>query len=242
MLFLWLVLLQLVIFAMLVGFLRVILARNIVTATSHLDEVNKDYNQKLDEAKKRLQESDRYYDEAVLKAKNDAEKLKAQLIQEAHQDENAIVSEARKQGEEIIQQANKAADAFLKEMDDKVQQESVGKACELIEEVLPSEITKEIHHQWLEELFKNGFSDLARLNVPQNIKEVKVVSAHSLSTDEKSLLQKKLKDSLKRELRLSESVDPLLIAGLKMTLGGVEIDGSLRFKIREATRHAKHPS
>ena len=236
------VLLQLVIFAMLVGFLRVILARNIVTATSHLDEVNKDYNQKLDEAKKRLQESDRYYDEAVLKAKNDAEKLKAQLIQEAHQDENTIVSEARKQGEEIIQQANKAADAFLKEMDDKVQQESVGKACELIEEVLPSEITKEIHHQWLEELFKNGFSDLARLNVPQNIKEVKVVSAHSLSTDEKSLLQKKLKDSLKRELRLSESVDPLLIAGLKMTLGGVEIDGSLRFKIREATRHAKHPS
>src|SRR3989338_5717752 len=112
MLFLWLVFLQIIIFAILVLFLRVILKRNLVTATTHLTDINNDYTQKLDDAKKRLQEADRYYDEAVLKTKTDVEKLKAQILKEAHESQEAAVAESRKQSAEIIQQANKAAESL----------------------------------------------------------------------------------------------------------------------------------
>jgi hypothetical protein len=69
MLFLWLVLLQLGLFAALVLFLRVILTRNISNATSHLHSLNQDYTQKLEDAKKRQLDADAYYDQAILRAK-----------------------------------------------------------------------------------------------------------------------------------------------------------------------------
>ena len=59
MLFVWLVLLQLIVFAVLVFFLRLIFSRNVSTATAHLHELNADYSQKLDEAKKRQAEADK---------------------------------------------------------------------------------------------------------------------------------------------------------------------------------------
>ena len=73
-LFLSLVIMQLVLFGVLIAFLRVILTRNIAKATSHINELNEDYNQKLEDAQKRAQEADKYYDEVLRKAKTEAEK------------------------------------------------------------------------------------------------------------------------------------------------------------------------
>ena len=79
----WLVVIQLVVFTLLVLFLRMLLTRNISTATTHLHELNQDYNQKVEDANKRKAEVDRYYDEMLLKAKADAEKNKVQILREA---------------------------------------------------------------------------------------------------------------------------------------------------------------
>src|SRR5882672_110940 len=105
MLFLWLVLIQLIIFGVLTYFLKSVLTRNITNATSHLHELNQDYNQKLEEAKKKQMEADHYYDEMLLKAKTKAEKTKVQILKETHESQEAMVKEARKQSEEIVQQA-----------------------------------------------------------------------------------------------------------------------------------------
>ena len=43
-------------------------------------------------------------------------------------------------------------------------------------------------------------------------------------------------------MRLSESVDKTLIMGVKVVLGSVVIDGSLRFKIKETLKHARNSS
>lgn len=242
MLFLWLVFLQIIIFAILVLFLRVILKRNLVTATTHLSDINKDYTQKLDDAKKRLQEADRYYDEAVLKAKTDVEKLKAQILKEAHESQEAAVAESRKQGTEIVQQANKAAELLMKDIDRQVDERAIDRGGELAEQVLTREISKELHHKWLGELFKNGLDELAKLHLPKDLAEAKVVSAYPLTADEKALITKKIKEHLKCDLKLVEQADPSLIAGLKMSLGSVVIDGTIRFKLKESARHAKHSS
>jgi F0F1-type ATP synthase delta subunit len=240
MLFLWLVLLQVLIFGILVLFLRLILARNIAAATSHLNEVNKDYNQRLEEAKKRLLDADKYYDEVVLKAKTDAEKLKAQILHEAHQSQEALAAETHQRSEEIVRQAEKAAESIVGDIERKVDERALDRASELVEDVLPEALSKEMHERWVEELLKNGVDEIHRLNPPKDLEAVKIVSAYPLGPDQKSAIQKRLREKLRHEVKFAEETDAKLLAGLKIVMGSVVLDGSLRFKMKESARRAKN--
>ena len=240
MLFLWLLLIQLVIFGLLLLFLRTFLTHNISKATAHLEELNQDYTAKLEEAKKKLEEADKHYDEALLRAKFDAEKTRVQIVKEAHEAQENILGQGRKQSEEIIAQAERARELVLEEMDKKVEERAVRRACELVQAILPAEIHKDMHTHWVDEMFKHGLDALDRLNLPEGIEEAKAVSAHPLSHEQKSLLARKIKQKTGLEIRLSETEDPLLIPGFTVILGTVVIDGSMKLKIVEAMKHAKH--
>ena len=240
MFWLWLVLIQLIVFTLLVVFLKMVLTRNVTTATSHLHELNQDYNQKVEDANKRKQEVDRYYDEMLLKAKADAEKNKVQILREAQATQELVLKQARQQSEEIIGQANRAHELALSEIGARVEVRAAERACELAGIVLTEEMGETLHKQWVKELLKTGLEHLDRLHIPEKIQEVPVVTAFALSDEQKSLIQKKLKDALGYDVRLSENVHPEIIAGLQITLGSLVIDGSLKHKVKEASRDVNH--
>ena len=237
MFWLWLVLIQLIVFTLLVVFLKMILTRNISTATAHLHELNQDYNQKVEDANKRKQEVDRSYDEMLLRAKADAEKNKVTILREAQATQDTVLKQARQQSEEIIGQANRAHEMAMKEIDSRVETRAAERACELAGEVLTNEMSEMLHKLWVKDLLKTGLEDLDRLHIPERVQEVPVVTAFALSDEQKSLIQKKLKDALGHDVRLSESVHPELIAGLQIAIGNLVIDGSLKYKIKEASRN-----
>ena len=236
MFWIWLVLIQLIIFGLLVVFLRMILTRNITTATAHLHELNQDYNQKVEDANRHKQEVDCYYDQTLLKARMDAEKSKAQILHEAQLTQELLLKQARQQSEEIIRHANKAHETTLSEMETRIQARASERACELTAAVLTKKMSQALHNDWVEELLNTGIENLGRLHIPDEIQQMPVVSAFALSGEQKNLIQKKLQQAIGREVSLSESVRPELVAGLQITLGNVIIDGSLRQKIKEVSR------
>lgn len=241
MLFIWLVLLQLAIFAVLVLFLRVILTKNVSTATEHLHALNADYTQKLEEARKHQAEADKYYDETVLKAKVDAEKTKMQILKDAQMTQETAVNESRKQSADILEQANRARETMLKEVERRIEIGSVEKAGELMEAVFPRAIGEAVHGHWVQELLSGGLEGLVRLNIPETLEEALVTSAYALKKEERAALEAKLRKELGHPVRVAEKTDPALLAGFRVALGSVVIDGSLRFQIREAVRHAQQP-
>jgi F0F1-type ATP synthase delta subunit len=236
-LFISLIVIQLVIFGILVVFLRVILTRNITKATSHISELNQDYTQKLEDAQKRLQEADKYYDDILLKAKTEAEKTKMQLLKDASDSQQLIINQSRKQSEEIIEKAQKSTEALLSEVNLKISEGATQKACELIQKILPDLITKEMHEAWVEALSKHGLEELDRLNVTREVQEAMITSAYALTPSQRASLEKKITSKLGREIRFKNEIDPGLIAGIKISVGSVLIDGSLKFKIKEIARH-----
>lgn len=240
MFWLWLVLIQLFIFTMLVLFLRVLLTRNISTATAHLHELNQDYNEKVETANKKKAEVDHYYNEMLLKAKADSEKQKVLILREAQETQEAVLKDARRQGEDIIANAHKAKEQALEEIDVRVESLAKVKASELMQEVLTSEMSENLHQLWVKELFKTGLDDLDKLHVPEDVNEIYVQSAFPLSAEQKSTLQKKFKAIFNREMSIIEELSPNLVAGLRIRLGSVIIDGSLHFKIKEIARDANH--
>lgn len=239
MLFLSLVVVQIFLFGALVYFLKVVLTRNISTATDHLHELNQDYTQKLEDAKKRQSEADKYYDQTLLKAKIESEKIKVQIVKDAHEQEEQILTEARRQSEAILDQANKSKDALLSEFDQLVEQRSIAKAGDMLGELLAKEIQKEMHDRWMDELLKlSALDSLSRMHLPDSVSEAEVISAYALSPAQKAALHKKIKDQLGRDIRLKESADSTLIAGFKVKLASVVIDGSLLSRIKDSVRHA----
>lgn len=237
MFWLWLVFIQLFIFTMLVLFLRLLLTRNVTSATAHLHELNQDYNEKVEAANKKKAEVDKYYDEVVLRAKTDAEKQKITILREALGTQEAVLKDARRQGEDIISNANKAAELAMREVDDRVEERANGRAAELIAQVLTNEMSEHLHALWVKELLKTGLDDVEKLHLPEDVAKILVHTAFPLNAEQKNVIQKRFHAILGKNVPVEEELKPELVAGLKITLGSLQIDGSLLFKIKEVARN-----
>lgn len=233
-----LIVIQVIIFGGLIFILRSILSQNVNLATRHLDELNNDYTQKETGLKRQLEEAQKRAAEIVAKAQEEAQQNKARLMTETETQRNKLLQETHTQAEELMQQADKSRQMLLAEIQDRIAKEAVDKACELIHDTLPEQFKLNAHQHWIEELMDSGFVQFERLKIPENIREVKIVSAFSLSENQRKNLTKKLKDALNKNITLKEEVDPRIVAGFIIYIDELVLDGSLKNKIQERARNA----
>lgn len=231
-----LILLQIAVFIVLIFIFRRIMTENVVSATKHLEELSQDYDKKEKEIDKELGDAKQKSQEILSSAQNDAEKQRDQIIKEAQAERDRIMAEARTQSGDLIQQAEKSRQLLISEIEERVAREAVEKACELIKDVLPEKFKEDAHSHWVEELIRSGFDQLERLRIPEEIGEIKVISAFPLSETQHKILSTKLKDIFKREIALKEETDPRVVAGLVVTIGDLVLDGSLKSKIQERAK------
>lgn len=234
MLFIQLLIIQVLIFAGLAFLLRNLLTRNISRATARLKQLSQDYEKREQEAKKRLEEAEQYYQQTVTRAQQEASQLKAQFEKETQAARDKILEQAREASERIIERAGKTRELLMNELNQKIEARALDRACELIQQVLPDHLHKEIHSHWFEDLVSSGLEELGSLHVPEEISLARVISAFRLSPQQQELLCNKLKEKLGREIKLKEELDPQVVAGVVVTLGSLVLDGSLKYKIKEA--------
>ena len=231
---------QVVIFTALALVLKRLMGRHATTATAHLQGLTQDYLKKQDELKKRLEEAESQYQTTLAKARVEVQEIKMQSAREAEETGRKIQEEARKEADRIMSQATQAKEALRAEMAKEMDRKSVEIACRLIREVFPQQLQESAHHRWMEEVIGNGLLRLDRLETPEKVEEVRVVSAAPLTSAQKEKILAKLKAAAGHTVALKEEVDPALIAGLVITLGHLVLDGSLASKLREAARHAQN--
>ncbi len=236
----WLVIIQLFIFTMLVLFLRLLLTRNVTSATTHLHELNRDYNEKVESAIKKKAEVDRYYDELLLKAKTDSEKQKVAILREAQNAQEGIIKDARRRGEEIIANANRAAELASSEVENRIEEKAGVRAMELVAEVLTKVMSENLHKLWVKDLLKTGLDNLEKLHLPEDTGKILVHTAFPLTDEHRSTIQERFHVILGKNVPVEEELRTELIAGLKIILGSLQIDGSLESKIKEVSRDAKY--
>jgi F-type H+-transporting ATPase subunit b len=234
-----LILLQLLIFAGLIFIFRRIMTQNVVLATRHLDELSHDYDKKEQELNKQLEEAKLKSQEMLASAQEEAEKLKMEIIKGAEEERDKLIKNARSQADELIQQADKSRNQLISEIEERITKEATNKACELIQEVLPESFKKSVHTHWVEDLIENGFTKLERLHAPQGLKEVRVVSAFSLSEEERRKLSKKIRDAWGEDMALKEEIDPKVVAGIFISIGSLVLDGTFKNKIKEKAQGEK---
>lgn len=230
--------LQAVIFIALVVALRRILSRNVTAAAAHLQGLSAEYTRRQEELSQRLEESERQYGERITRAKTEAERIVVEARQEAESSRAKLLEEARLESERIVKQGMESRDALRKELEREMERRAVERACELIQKALPMEFRRGIQERWLDELFRNGFSQFDRLKPEDATGDIRIVSALPLTNAQRDALRAKLKEQGAKDVTLTEETDESLVAGLTVTIGSLVLDGSLSSKIREAVRHA----
>jgi len=221
--------------AMITVFKR-IMDKQVTQATRHLDELGHDYELKEKKIYKELEDAKTKAREIITSAQNEAEKQKTDIIKQAQLAGEQLIQETRQKGEEMINQAEKTRHQLLSELEERISKDALHKACEIIQDALPEELRRPAHSQWVNDLIKNGFSQIERLHIPADLHEIKIVSAFKLGPEERHALLDKLKSALQRDVTLREEVDPKLVAGLAICIGSLVLDGSLKNRIQEKVR------
>ncbi|MBI2871024.1 MAG: F0F1 ATP synthase subunit delta [Candidatus Omnitrophica bacterium] len=233
------ILLQILIFAGLVFFLRQILTKDVGQATQHLKQQEEETAKKEQELKAKLQDTEKYYEETLKKANDESGLIKTQAIKEIHEARERILEQARTQSEEIIQRANKTSEQLRENVLTDLGKKTLLAASELLRNALPPAFRRKIHDDWVEELLTSELAALDRMHLPEGLGSVELKTAFPLTPQEKGALKSKLKARLKKDLEIHEVTDSTLVAGVVVTLGGVVLDGSLANKIRDvAEKHA----
>lgn len=221
-----------VIFAVLIFFLRHILTNNITRATSHLEKLSQEYAAKQEEIARRLHDAKQESHEIITKAKQETEELRNQILKEANTFKEKIINDARQKSEDIIEQAEKTCESLKQEIHQHIEQKTLEKACELIQNALPDQFRRQLHALWMEEAAKLEF-DLRKLKLPDQIQEIKLVSAFPLTEKEKQILHEKLSKRFGAGIKINREVDDGLVAGLVIAIDNIVVDGSLKDKIKK---------
>lgn len=233
----WLQIIVLLIFASigLIFFLRYILTRHFTNVQGRLDELTKEYATKQAELDKRFRQSKQEYQDIIIKAKKDAEELRNKTAKEANEEKERLISEARQKSEDMVNQAERTCEFLKKEIEQKIEEGSIGKACELLETSIPERFRHELHETWMKDASKSEFQ-INRINLPKDIKEVRIVSAFPISKQLREDLLEKLKKKIGSKIQLKEEIDSKLVVGFIITIGSVVIDASLKYKIQNASK------
>lgn len=231
-----LIALQIVIFAVLIFFFRRIMTQNVVVATKHLEEMNRDYAEKEKKVTRELEEARTKSQEIVSKAQEEAEKLKMEIIKHSEEERDTVIKQARTTSEAIIQQADKSRQQLLGEIDERIAKESIKKACELIQETLPEQLKQIVHTHWVDELIENGFKQAGKLNISEDTHEIRILSAFALNEEQNKRLSRVIKEAVGRPVTVQVVIDPKLVAGLVISIGSLVLDGSLKNKIQEKAK------
>jgi len=233
MLWIYLIILQILFFIGLLFFLRYVLTRNITKATGHLEELSKDYLSKEEEANQLLENAQKESKGIMAKEIQSAEEAKEKLICEAQEMRDKILHEAHQKGEEVTEKAEKNAEFLRNELEQKIDDRAKQKVCEIIHHAIPEDFLKDVHERWVEESDKGDFN-LKHLKLSDDIKEVTVTSAFSLSDDAKEKLQKKIEKKVEHAMSMFWEEDSSLLAGFVIKIGSVVADASLKLRIHKA--------
>lgn len=225
--------------ALMYGMYRV-LGKQATQAADRFSTMSDDFEKKKAELKKLTQDTELKAAQLIAAAQLECDQLRSQSTEEIQSSRLKIVQEARHEGERIVSDAMKARDAMRLELVEEMHAKTIDAACQLILTMFPLELRQDVHDYWLNELLEHGLEALDRFESREDMKAVEVLSAFPLSETHREKILKSIQKKINTELKLIEKVSPDLVAGLRMTLGHLVLEGSLSEKLKGAALNAKN--
>lgn len=233
-----LLIVQIVMFAVLAFVLKRLVLNDTLKAVAQLRQVEAEVGHKEEAMRRRIEENEREFQRKSAEAQEEARKAREAAEKELAKTRASLLEESKKERDRIIAEAEKHKDRMRQELLREADKQSVEYALQMFAMVFSDRISADLNRGFVEELLA-ALEEVDGDSISVDASAVEVTASHAMAPD----LREQVGDLLRRKFRIEskfqEKVDPALIAGIKVKLGSLEIDGTLRNRMGEAVEEAR---
>lgn len=229
---------QLAVFALLVFGLKRLLMGDTRQAASKLRDIEADLGRKEDAVRKRIEDNEAEFRRKSTEAQEELNRTRETMEKEITRTRDGLLDEARKERDRIVDEANRSKEKLRQELIREAQAQTVEHARRVYELVFSEELGKKLDHAFLDELLI-ALDEMDSSSLTISAVAIEVACSHSLDPAHRERLKEIVTRKFGVKLEVRETVEADLIAGIKIKLGSLEVDGSLRNRFNEAVEQLK---
>lgn len=232
------ILLQVLVFAAVIYFLKRIMYGNTESAISRLSDVYQDLLKKQAELTQKIEAGEKEYQLRKEEALGMADKLQMEALAESRKKEDEILKKARTEAENILAKANAAKEDIVRQLEANMNRRAIDFSMAIIKSIFGERTMGLIHEEMVRDFVEKAKGyDLSSVEV--TVEDVILRTSRPLKKEETERLNTLLMSKLNRPVRLHEAVDQDLLAGVVMQFGTLVLDGSLANALKEAANQSK---
>jgi F-type H+-transporting ATPase subunit b len=223
-------------FIVFVVILKKTLMQDSSQAMQSLNKISDDYLKKQDEIKARMDEIKVMYQKKINEAQEEAERIKTETLRQVTEEKEKILAAARQQSEEVIRQGDKTRQNLILDMQNEIKDKAIDLAIDLLGRVLSEDERRAIHAQMVSEFIHEGINQIAALELPAQLKEIKILCAFDMRKEDYQDICNFFKHKLNHDFNLVKEIQDNLLAGLIIFADSIVIDASLKWKIKQRAK------
>ena len=234
----YLILAQAVVFAVLVIGIKQLLLRDTVKAANKLREAEGELGKKEEAVRKRIEDNEAEFRRKSAEAQEALARTREVMEKELAKSREALLEDAKKERDRIVDEAVRGKDKVKQELIREAESHTLEYAGRIYEMVFSAELGKKLDHAFLDELLV-ALEEMDASSITINAPAIEVLCSHPLEDAHKVRVRDIVTKKFGATLDVHETVDPELIAGVRIKMGSLEIDGSLVSRFREAIGQLK---
>jgi ATP synthase delta (OSCP) subunit len=234
----YLVVFQVAVFVVLVLGMKQLLLKDTLKAATKLRDAEAELSRKEEAVRKRIDENESEFRRKSSEAQEALVRTKEAMEKDVSKSRDALLEEARKERDRILDEATRSKEKLRQELIREAQVKTLEHAGRVYEMVFSEELGLTLDHAFLDELLA-ALDEMDTGSITISAPFIEVVCSHPLAAAHRARLKEIVMRKFDVNLDIQETVVPDLIAGVKIKLGSLEIDGSLKNRFNEAIEQLK---
>ncbi|MDP3791103.1 MAG: F0F1 ATP synthase subunit delta [Candidatus Omnitrophota bacterium] len=228
-----LVALQVITFIAIAVLLKILFSRHLNSALKRLKTLQDEAMLRENQLKEELDGAKKDRLEEIEKGKKEAKALIDQAKKEVEAIRTGAEDDARQQGKNIFAHGQEELEKIKAKMESDMEGRSLQLAVDLISYTFSHKGKEDLQRQFIAELI-DEIADLEKNKFSVKTNKAHILTSFPLTDKEKEKLKKVLSEKMGLAVTITEKITPELITGLIIQLDALEIDGSLKNRLRKA--------
>jgi F0F1-type ATP synthase membrane subunit b/b' len=212
-----------------------LLLNDTMRAVKRIQAVEAEVRKKEEGIRREIKEHEKAFARQKLEAEEQLQRHKAQTEKELTRMRDQMLTDARKESDRILEQAHKGEEKLRQKIALEMETKAVDYAGQVFKLVFGERVDAEVNKQFNEELL-DALEEIDGDSITIDTAEGEVKTSQAMDVEQKRRLEGLLSEKFGHDIQLVERVDADLLSGLVLTLGSLEIDGSLRSRFDEAVQ------
>ena len=227
-----------VVLAVVVVVIKRILLGDTSKAVESVREVENEIRKKEAGIREQIEEHERVFQQQKMAAEKELDEHRNQADKEVARARDQVLGEARTEADRMVEQARRNEEKFRQQIAQDMEEKAVLYAGEIFELVFTEKMAEAVDRVFTDELL-DALDTMDASSITVDAGKVEFTSARPIAPAQKSRLEGLLKEKFQADVKVQETVQEDLVAGLAFKLGSLEIDGSLSNRMKEAVEEVK---